>query len=99
MPSPALRHHESTPFLKLDVMIPVRILFGGDQGRIIFCGVFALAALVCLGLKWLIPDTAERIGGIFTSGARIVAITMAAAGVVAACGFLFSVRWTREKEF
>ncbi len=83
----------------LSVMIPVRIRFGGDQGRIIFYGVFALAALVCLGLKWLIPDIAEKIGGIFSSGARTVVIAVAAAAVIAAGGFLASVRWTEKKEF
>ncbi len=83
----------------LSVMIPVRIRFGDDQGRIIFYVVFALAALICLGLKWLIPDIEEKIGGIFTSGARIIAFTAAAAAAVAAGGFLTAVRWIKTKEF
>ncbi len=85
----------------LAVMIPIRIRFGGDQGRIVLYAVFGLIALAIVlvskflpGLQGSLTQTFSRLG--------MTAVLSAAAGascLLALAGYLLGLRWIGQKEF
>ncbi len=86
--------------IMLSLMIPVRIRFGSDQGRLILYAVFAAVFVGCGLLLRLMPADTERLPA-FLSGSMssVLALSAAAAVVLGAAGYLLSVRWLRVKEF
>ena len=83
------------------VMVPVRIRFGGDQGRIVIYAVFALVALGVVLLTKVLPVSQEQVTGFFAQ-LGLPAVMLIAVGAVAlltAAGYLLGVRWIGKKEF
>ena len=83
------------------LMVPVRIRFGGDQGRIVIFAFFGLIALAAVLLSKVLPDSQERITGFFARMGT-AAILLTAAGIAAILSFIgyaLGVRWMRKKEF
>ena len=85
----------------LGTIIPLRIRFGGDQGRIVLYVVFALVALAVVAVTRLLPKQTADLGGRLLSlpqGALIGLLALAAA-VICAGGCALGVRWIKAKEF
>ena len=80
----------------ISVMVPVRIRFGGDQGRIV---IFALFAVVALGV--LLPGAKEEAVGFLTRlGPQTVMLIVAGLVILLfVIGYLLAVRWIKRKEF
>ena len=85
----------------LGVLIPLRIRFGGDQGRIVLYIVFALIALAVVGVTRLMPKQTADLGGklLGMSPAVLIGLLAAAAAAVCAVGCVLGVRWIKAKEF
>lgn len=85
----------------LGTIIPLRIRFGGDQGRIVLYVVFALVALAVVAVTRLLPKQTADLGGRLLGlpqGALIGLLALAAA-VICAGGCALGVRWIKAKEF
>ncbi len=85
----------------LALMIPIRIRFGGDQGRIVLYVVFALIALACVLITRVIPGAQEEVTNLFAQ-MNMTGVMMAAAGaaiLLLAAGYFLGVRWIEKKEF
>ena len=83
------------------VMLPLRIRFTGDQGRIALYVVMGVAMLAVVGLMRLLPNQAEAISGYFAAMPKAVVIA-AVAGVcvlIVMGGYLLSLHWIKKKEF
>ena len=85
----------------LGVLIPLRIRFGGDQGRIVLYIVFALIALAVVGVTRLMPKQTADLGGklLGLSPAVLIGLLAAVAAAVCAVGCALGVRWIKAKEF
>ena len=85
----------------LGTIIPLRIRFGGDQGRIVLYAVFALVALAAVGVTRLLPKQTAELGGrlLGLPPAALCAMLAAAAAAICAAGYALGVRWIRKKEF
>ena len=84
------------------VLIPVRIRFGGESGRIIFMVVFAVMAMVLVLVGRLLPTgSEERIAQFFAglSPAVLFAALAVAVAVILLIGYRVSVKWIEKKEF
>ena len=85
----------------IPLMIPIRIRFGGDQGRIILYAVMAVFALGFLLLSKVFPEAQEQAAGFFvqlgTTGLLLLAA--GAALVFITVGYTLGVRWVKKKEF
>ena len=85
----------------ISLMIPIRIRFGGDQGRIILYAVMAVFALGFLLLSKVFPEAQEQAAGFFvqlgTTGLLLLAA--GAAVVFITVGYTLGVRWVKKKEF
>ena len=83
------------------VMLPLRIRFTGDQGRIAMLVLVAVIMLVAVGLIRLLPAQSEAVAGFFT-GLTKGALIAGAAGVcvlIVLTGYLLALRWIKKKEF
>ena len=86
----------------LGSIIPLRIRFGGDQGRIVLYVAFALIALAVVGVTRLLPkQTAADLGGrlLGLSPAALIGLLAALAAIICAAGCALGVRWIKAKEF
>ena len=86
----------------LGTIIPLRIRFGGDQGRIVLYVAFALVALAVVALSRLLPkQTAADLGGklLGLPPAALIGLLAVAAVAVCAAGYALGVRWIKAKEF
>ena len=83
------------------VMVPVRIRFGGDQGRIVIFAVFGVIALCVLMITKLLPGAQEQVMGVLTRLGPQTVMLIAAGAVILliAIGYLLAVRWIKRKEF
>ena len=85
----------------LGAIIPLRIRFGGDQGRIVLYTVFALVALAVVGLTRLLPKQTGELSGKLLglpAGTLVGLLAMLAASVLL-IGCALGVRWIKAKEF
>ncbi len=85
----------------LALMIPIRIRFGGDQGRIMLYVGFALISLVCVLIARVIPGAQEEVSAFFAR-MNMTGAMLAAAGAMVlflAAGYYLGVRWIEKKEF
>ena len=85
----------------LGAIIPLRIRFGGDQGRIVLYTVFALVALAVVGLTRLLPKQTGALSGKLLglpAGALVALLALLAAAVLLT-GYALGVRWIKAKEF
>ncbi len=86
--------------IMLSLMLPVRIRFGNDQGRIILYAGFAVIALGCAAVSRMLPIDAEKINLLPGTSMRTIAIAaISAAAVIGCAGYFIAVRWIRNKEF
>ena len=85
----------------LGTIIPLRIRFGGDQGRIVLYVMFALIALAVVGVTRLLPKQTADLGGrlMGLSPAALIGLLAVAAVAVCAAGYALGVRWIGKKEF
>ena len=85
----------------LGTIIPLRIRFGGDQGRIVLYLVFALAALAVVGVTRLLPKQTADLGGrlLGLSPAVLIGLLALLAAAVLFIGFALGVRWIKAKEY
>ena len=85
----------------LGTIIPLRIRFGGDQGRIVLYVVFALVALAVVAVTRLLPKQTADLGGrlMGLSPAALIGLLAVAAVAVCAAGYALGVRWIKAKEF
>ena len=85
----------------LAVMLPIRIRFGGDQGRIVIFAAFGVVALGAVLVSKVLPVTREQMTQVLTqlSLPALMLICAAAAVILLAVGYLLGVRWIRQKEF
>ena len=85
----------------LGAIIPLRIRFGGDQGRIVLYTVFALVALAVVGVTRLLPKQTGELSGRLLglpAGALVCLLALlAAAGLL--IGYALGVRWIKAKEY
>ena len=84
------------------VMIPIRIRFGGDQGRIVlYAGLGVIALAVFLLSKVLPVQQAQLVTGflaqIGTTGVLLLAA--GAAVIITVIGYMLGVHWMEKKEF
>ena len=85
----------------LGAIIPLRIRFGGDQGRIVLYTVFALVALAVVGLTRLLPKQTGELSGklLGLPAGALVALLALLAVAVLLIGYALGVRWIKAKEF
>ena len=85
----------------LGTIIPLRIRFGGDQGRIVLYVAFALIALAVVGVTRLLPKQTADLGGrlMGLSPAVLTGLLAVVAAAVCAVGCALGVRWIKAKEF
>ena len=85
----------------ISIMLPIRIRFGGEKGMIIFYIVFAVVALLAVGVAKLLPELAGAIAD-FVLGMSIpkavIVLTLVAAALLAV-SYVLSVKWINQKEF
>ncbi len=91
----------SSGLLILAVMIPLRIRFSGDQGRIILYSVFAMVALGGAALSNLLPGVSSQVSESFLSIQPIVLtlILLLVSLILVVAGFILARRWIMKKEF
>ena len=79
----------------LGTIIPLRIRFGGDQGRIV------LNVLAVVGVTRLLPKQTADLGGrlMGLSPAALIGLLAVVAAAVCAAGYALGVRWIKAKEF
>ena len=84
----------------LSLMIPVRIRFTGDQGRIILYTVYAAVALVSIVLTRALPGQKEQVTSFFENNAESLLPVLAVcfAAVFLAAGFFLANHWVQKKE-
>ena len=83
------------------VMIPIRIRFGGDQGRIVLYVFFALIALAAALLSKIFPGSQEQMAEDL-SQLGMAAITSASAVfscILIISGYFLGIHWISKKEF
>ena len=85
----------------LGAIIPLRIRFGGDQGRIVLYTVFALVALAVVGLTRLLPKQTGELSGklLGLPAGTLVGLLALLAAAVLLIGCALGVRWIKAKEF
>lgn len=85
----------------LAVMIPIRIRFGGDQGRIVIFAVFGVIALGTALVSKVLPVTQDQLAQAVTrlSMTALMLIAAGAALILIAAGYMLGVRWVKRKEF
>ena len=85
----------------ISVMVPVRIRFGGDQGRIVIFALFAVVVLGVLMITKLLPGAKEEAVGFLTRlGPQTVMLIVAGLVILLfVIGYLLAVRWIKRKEF
>ena len=83
------------------VMIPVRIRFGGDQGRLVIFAAFGIIALAAVLISKVLPDSQAQMTSFFAQ-MGMTAILLSAAGVamiLTLAGYRLGIHWIRQKEF
>ena len=85
----------------LAVMIPIRIRFTGDQGRIVLFAAFGVVALGAVLLTKVLPgaqaQVTEALAGMGMTAVLLLAA--AAACVLTVAGWLLGIRFMKKKEF
>ncbi len=83
------------------VMVPIRIRFGGDRGRLVLFAVFGVISLVPLLLSRVLPVTRDQITDVLSrlSTTAVLLSALGAAAVLTAAGLLLGVYWIERKEF
>ena len=85
----------------LAVMIPIRIRFTGDQGRIVLFAAFGVVALAGILLTKVLPgaqaQVTEALAGMGMTAVLLLAA--AAACVLTVAGWLLGIRFMKKKEF
>jgi ABC-type transport system involved in multi-copper enzyme maturation permease subunit len=85
----------------LAVMIPIRIRFTGDQGRIVLFAAFGVVALAGILLTKVLPgvqaQVTEALAGMGMPAVLLLAA--AAACVLTVAGWLLGIRFMKKKEF
>ncbi len=91
----------SSGLLILAVMIPLRIRFSGDQGRIILYSVFAMVALGGAALSNLLPGVSSQVSESFLSIHPVILtfILLLVSLILVVAGFILARRWIMKKEF
>ena len=85
----------------ISIMLPIRIRFGGEKGMIIFYVVFAVIALLAVGIAKLLPKQAEAIADAVLGMSipkAVIVLTIAAAALLIV-SYCLSVKWINKKEF
>ena len=85
----------------LAVMIPIRIRFTGDQGRIVLFAVYGVVALVAVLLTRILPGGEEQVTETLAGMGMPVILLLAAAAacVLTVAGWLLGIRFMKKKEF
>ena len=85
----------------LAVMIPIRIRFTGDQGRIVLFAVFGVVALAGILLTKVLPGAQEQVTETLAGMGMPVLLLLAAAAacVLTVAGWLLGIRFMKKKEF
>lgn len=83
------------------VMIPIRIRFGGDQGRIVLYTAFALIALVVVLISRVFPASRNQMTEALSQMGMTTILSAAAAGscVLLITGYVLGIHWVEKKEF
>ena len=83
------------------IMLPLRIRFTGDQGRIVLYAVMGVSMLAVVGLAKLLPNQAATVAGFFTGLPKAAVIAMAAALCLlfVGGGYALALRWIKKKEY
>lgn len=84
------------------VLIPVRIRYGSESGRIIFMVVFGVMAMVLVLIGKLLPAGSEEKAAQFFAGlspAVLFAALAVAVVVILLIGYRVSVKWIEKKEY
>ena len=83
------------------VMLPLRIRFTGDQGRIVLYVVMALSMLAVVGITRLLPNQADEIAGVFAGmpKAALIALLVGICLVIVLGGYLLALHWIKKKEY
>ena len=85
----------------IGAMIPIRIRFGGDQGRIVLYAGMAVIALLILLISKVIPVQKTEVAGFFAQMGMtgVMLLAAAAAVIILVVGYMLGVRWVEKKEF
>lgn len=85
----------------LAVMIPIRIRFTGDQGRIVLFAVYGVVALVAILLTKVLPGGQEQVTEALAGMGMPVLLLLASAAacVLTVAGWLLGIRFMKKKEF
>ena len=85
----------------VSLMIPIRIRFGGDQGRIILYAIIAGIALIVLLITKVAPDQQTAVTAFFAQLGQTGLLLLAAgiAVIITVVGYILGVRWMKKKEF
>ena len=83
------------------VMLPLRIRFTGDQGRIILYVVMGVGMLAVVGITRLLPNQAAAVSGFFSGLSKGVLSALLAAVCVlfVGGGYLLALHWIKKKEY
>ncbi len=83
------------------IMLPLRIRFTGDQGRVALYVVMGVAMLAVVALMRLLPNQAEAVTSFVASLPKGTAIAAAAGAcvLIVLAGYLLSLHWIKKKEF
>ena len=81
------------------IMLPLRIRFTGDQGRVVLLVVMGVAMLATLSLTSLMPK--QTVADFFTSLPRAAVIALAAAVCLLFIGggYALALKWIKKKEY
>ena len=87
--------------MMISFMIPLRIRFNGDQGRLVMYAVFGLGALIGYGVSQLLPNQADAVTSFFSgiTPVSFVFLCTGAALAFLAAGLCLSEHWIQKKEF
>ncbi len=83
------------------IMLPLRIRFTGDQGRIILYVVMGVGMLAVVGITRLLPNQAAAVSGFFTGLPKAALAGLLAAVCLAFVlgGYLLALHWIKKKEY
>ena len=83
------------------VMLPLRIRFTGDQGRIILLVVMAVVALAVVGITRLLPNQANEVTGFFAGlpKAVVFAVLGGICLIIVLGGYFVALHWIKKKEY
>ena len=83
------------------VILPLRIRFSGDQGRVVVYAVMGVGMLAVVGLTRLLPKQAQAVSGFFSAlpGPAVIAVAAGACLLFVGGGYALARHWIQKKEF